>query len=160
MCDEFDIEKLNKAKSILRDYKQIKIRKEQLEKIVNKLKHQIQSCKSPSFSDMPPVSSKIGNATTQRIANLVDTELKLNEIVKRYNNELLLIEYALNEVAEQYGVLGANILHYKFVDCLSLEKIAEIIKYTKRQTIRIYNTALAVFYQGLYDWSEVLVLDI
>lgn len=160
MCDGFDIEKLNKAKSILKDYKQIKIRKEQLEKIVNNLKHQIQSCKSPSFSDMPHASSKIGNATTQRIANLVDTELKLNEIVKRYNNELLLIEYALNEVAEQYGVLGANILHYKFIDGLSLDKIAEIIKYTKRQTIRIYNIALAVFYQGIYDWSEVLVLDI
>ena len=132
-----------KSKKILIEFKQLYIRKKQLLNIINNLEKEIQTAKSPSMS----LNSFAGNITTMtaKIAKLVDYKQQYDEIIELMNNKLWKIEKVLLLICEQNPV-GANILHYHFIDQLSFEKISVKINFSYRQTLRYYNKALQNFY--------------
>lgn len=132
-----------KSKKILIEFKQLYIRKKQLLNIINNLEKEIQTAKSPSMS----LNSFAGNNTTMsaKIAKLVDYKQQYDDIIELMNNKLWKIEKVLLLICEQNPV-GANVLHYHFVEQLSFEKIACKINFSYRQTLRYYNNALQNFY--------------
>lgn len=138
-----------KAKEILKKYKQLITRRNQLTNVITNLERNIQSVKG---ANLEPNLVGDGNSTiSQKIARLVDLQVEFELINQQIYTKVLIIEKVLQKVAEE-GVLYANILHYKFVDLMNIESIAVIIRYSYRQTIRIYNAALIKFYK---NFSEV-----
>lgn len=136
------------AKKILKDYKQLIIRKKQLKKVIDSLERDIQSAKGINLDN--DVCGGYNLPLSAKIARLADLKAKYEEIVEMIDSKLLEIERLLMMVAEEQ-TLGANILHYKFIEGKTIEEISLLIGYTYRQTIRIYNSALKCFYIKFQD---------
>lgn len=144
MSNDNTINTKEEAKKILKGYKQLLIRRNQLEKIVSKLEAEVINLKGPNYGDN---STGIGNSSiTAKIAKLVDLKNELETFEDKCNSKLLEIESVLQLVAEKDGVIYANILHFKFVDFYLLDYIAELVGYSRCQTIRYYNESLNCFY--------------
>lgn len=131
------------AKKLLKEYKQLIVRKKQLDKLISDLEKEVLSAKSPIVD---PTLIGSNSSLASKISFLVDLKNEYENIVINLNNKILIIEKALMNVAKNSGVLYANILHYKFIEGNTLEAISVIIGYSYPQTIRIYNSALKNFY--------------
>ena len=134
---------IDEAKKMLKDYKQLLIRKKQLATVIEELDRIVTSAKSPNFEQN--MSGGYDLSISEKIARLVDLEHEFERINIQLQEKILIIERILMKVAEEQ-TLGANILHYKFVDNLTLEAISVIINYSYRNTVRIYNSAIRSFY--------------
>ncbi len=131
------------AKKILKDYKQLIIRKKQLKKVIDSLERDIQTAKGINLDN--DACGGYNLPLSAKIARLADLKANYEEIVGMIDSKLLEIEKLLMMVAEEQ-TLGANILHYKFIEEKTIEEISTTIRYSYPQTIRIYNSALKCFF--------------
>lgn len=134
----------DEAKKVLISYKQLVVRKQQMENVINRLEKSIQSIKGPNFDSN--CFSGGNSSVAAKIARLVDLKAQFEHIEVLIYSSLLEIEKVLMLVAQE-GVLFANILHYKFIEFKTIDEISETIKYSRPQSIRKYNAALRCFYR-------------
>ena len=140
------------AKKILKEYKHLIVRRNQLKKVIDTLEHDIQSAKGINFDN--DASGGYNLPLSAKIARLADLKAKYEEIVEKIDAKIFEIEKLLMLVAEEQ-TLGANVLHYKFIEGKTIEEIGTIIGYAHRQTIRIYNSALRCFYIKFQEGENV-----
>lgn len=131
------------AKKILKSYKQLIIRKQQMQKTINNLESAIQTAKGSNLDQNG--FGGCNSSVAAKIARLVDLKMQFEKLEMQIYQQLFEIEKVLYLVASA-GVIFANILYYKFIEFKTIEDIAELLGYCRSQTIRIYNKALVNFY--------------
>jgi uncharacterized protein Yka (UPF0111/DUF47 family) len=134
---DIDIQELEFKKRFLKRYKKNLALIERLNEKVDNLTNRIESIKSPIISDMPrggvPVTKE------DLIADKLETEERIERLKikgKKYKGEILDIIDELDDT--RY----ADILESFFIDCESLDNIADNMGYTLRHVIRLYSEAI------------------
>ena len=134
---DIDIQELEFKKRYLKRYKKNLALIERLNDKVKNLTDRIDSIKSPIISDMPrggvPVTKE------DLIADKLETEERIERLKskgKKYKVEILDIIDELDDT--RY----ADILESFFIDCMSLDNIADNMGYTLRHVIRLYSEAI------------------
>ena len=134
---DIDIQELELKKRYLKRYKKNLALIERLNDKVENLTSRIESIKSPIITDMPrggvPVTKEDLVADKLEIIERID-RLKIKG--KKYKAEILDIIDELDDT--RY----ADILESFFIDCESLDDIADNMGYTLRHVIRLYSEAI------------------
>ena len=134
---DIDIQELELKKRYLKRYKKNLALIERLNDKVENLTSRIESIKSPIITDMPrggvPVTKEDLVADKLEIMERID-RLKIKG--KKYKAEILDIIDELDDT--RY----ADILESFFIDCESLDDIADNMGYTLRHVIRLYSEAI------------------
>ena len=135
--DGIDVQEIAKKKRYLKRYKKNIACISRLELKLALLDERIKSVKSPSLSGMPrggiPVT--IEDMLSDKL-DLEDRIKRLKKKSKRFKAEIL------EEIDSLDDPRYCEILESFFIDCISIEDIAENEGYTVRHTYRLYNEAV------------------
>ena len=135
--DDIEFQEIAKMKRYLKRYKKNIACISRLELKLTLLDEKIKSVKSPSLSGMP----RGGVPVT--IEDMLSDKLDLEERIKRLKSKSKRFKA---EILEEIDSLDdpryCEILESFFIDCLSLEDIADNEGYTVRHTYRLYSEAV------------------
>lgn len=136
--DNREIREIENKKRYLKRYKKNRACIDRLEEKLALLDERITTVKSPSYSGMPrggvPVS----------VEELLSDKMELEDRIKRLkqNNKQVRADI-LTEIDSLGDVRYCEILEAFFIDCLSLEEIAEQEGYSARHVCRLYSEGVA-----------------
>ncbi len=127
-----------KAEEYLRQYKEIKTLIE-IEKNRRKI---IENISSLAGVDYTRINAQSAPADT--VPRIVAKLLQMDEKISRNIEELIEIEKEIEgKISEIPDATQREVLQLRHLSCMSWDKIAEKICYSRRQTFRIYSGALA-----------------
>lgn len=137
--DCIDVQEIAKTKRYLKRYKKNIACISRLELKLTLLDERIKSVKSPSLSGMPRggVPVTIEDMLSDKL-DLEDRIKRLKQKSKRFKAEIL------EEIDSLDDPRYCEILESFFIDCISLEDIAENEGYTVRHTYRLYSEAVSM----------------
>ena len=128
----------NKKKSLKRYKKNLKCIDRLVEKL-NSLDERLVSIKSPNYSGMP----RGGVPVT--IDELMSDKIELEQRITRLKRKgVNLKREILEEIDSIDDPRYCSILESFFIDCLTMEEIAEEEGYTERHIYRLYNEAISM----------------
>ena len=137
--DYVESQEIAKTKRYLKRYKKNIACISRLELKLTLLDEKIKSVKSPSLSGMP----RGGIPVT--IEDMLSDKLDLEDRIKRLKSKSKRFKA---EILEEIDLLDdpryCEILESFFIDCISIEDIAENEGYTVRHTYRLYNEAVSI----------------
>ena len=128
----------NKKKSLKRYKKNLKCIDRLVEKF-NSLDERIKSIKSPNFSGMPRGSVPV--TIDELISDKIELEKRIARLKRKGDN---LKAEILDEIDSIDDPRYCSILESFFIDCLTMEEIADIEGYTERHIYRLYNEAISL----------------
>lgn len=129
-----DIERVEKKKRSLKRYKKNLSCIERLEAKLETLDTRMTSVRSPKLSDMPRGGQPV---TTE---DMILEKIELEERIKRLKaKSKKLRSETLEEIDRVEDPRYSEILEGFFIDCKSLEEIAENTGYTIRHVYRLYS---------------------
>ena len=130
---------INRKKKYLKRYKKAVACIARLEGKYQTLTERIKSVKSPNYSGMPRGGVPV---TTEE---LIADKLELEERIKRLKKKSRRIKSEIiEEIDTLEDPLHCEILEAFFIDCLSIEDIADNLGYTDRHIYRMYNEAVSI----------------
>lgn len=132
-----DIERVEKKKRSLKRYKKNLSCIERLEAKLETLDTRITSVRSPKLSDMPRGGQPV---TTE---DMILEKIELEERIERLKTKSKkLRSETLEEIDRVEDPRYSEILEGFFIDCKSLEEIADDTGYTIRHVYRLYSEAV------------------
>jgi len=135
--EDHEIQEIEKKKRSLKRYKKNLACIRRLEEKLALLDERIKSVKSPSLSGMPRGGVPV---TTE---DLIADKMELEERIKRLKRKKSSLK---NQILEEIDSLEdpryCEILEAFFIDCLSLDDIADKEGYTVRHVYRLYSEAV------------------
>ena len=116
------------------------------------LEERITSIRSPNYSGMPR------GGTPVTIADLLSDKAEVEERIRRGKDKARSIRREILEVIDSIDEVNhAEVIEYRYIDCLDPDEISEIIGYSPRHIHRILTQAIeAVDIPGLNDPEEVV----
>ena len=134
-----EIQEVEKKKRSLKRYRKNRACIGRLEEKYILLDERIKSVKSPNYSGMP----RGGQPVT--LDELISDKLELENRIKRLKKKgQKLKSEILEEIDSLEDPRYCEILEAFFIDCLSLEDIAENEGYTLRHIYRLYSEAVTI----------------
>ena len=137
--DSNEIQEIVKKKRYLKRYRKNIACINRLEEKLYLLDERIKSVKSPSLSGMPRGSVPV------TIDELISDKLELEKRIARLKKKSKNIK---SEILEEIDSLDdpryCEILEAYFIECLSIEDIAEREMYTTRHVYRLYDKAVSI----------------
>ena len=137
--EDQEIQEIERKKRSLKRYKKNLACIGRLEEKLTLLDERIKSVKSPNYSGMPR------GGTPVTIEELLSDKIDLEERIKRLKVKSKNLK---NEILEEIDSLEdpryCEVLEAFFIDCLSLEDIAEKEGYTVRHIYRLYSEAVTL----------------
>ena len=135
--EDHEIQEIEKKKRSLKRYKKNLACIRRLEEKLALLDVRIKSVKSPSLSGMP----RGGVPVTME--DLIADKMELEERIKRLNRKKSSLKsQILEEIDSLEDPRYCEILEAFFIDCLSLDDIADKEGYTVRHVYRLYSEAV------------------
>lgn len=135
--EDHEIQEIEKKKRSLKRYKKNLACIRRLEEKLALLDERIKSVKSPSLSGMPRGGVPV---TTE---DLIADKMELEERIKRLNRKKSSLKsQILEEIDSLEDPRYCEILEAFFIDCLSLDDIADKEGYTVRHVYRLYSEAV------------------
>lgn len=134
---EDEIQEIEKKKRSLKRYKKNLACIRRLEEKLISLDERITSIRTPNLSGMPRGGTPV--TVDELIADKIDLE---DRIERLRNKQRDLKKQTLDEIDSLDDVRYCEILEAFFVDCISLEDIAENEGYTVRHVYRLYSEAV------------------
>lgn len=129
-----DIERVEKKKRSLKRYKKNLSCIERLEAKLETLDTRMTSVRSPKLSDMPRGGQPV---TTE---DMILEKIELEERIERLKaKSKKLRSETLEEIDRVEDPRYSEILEAFFIDCMTLEEIAENMNYTDRHVYRLYS---------------------
>lgn len=136
MENQFHQEIKNKKQSLKR-YRVNRVCVNRLEEKLTLLDEKIKSIKSPNYSGMPRGSTPI------TIDELLSDKIDLERRIRRLKDKGKKIkDLIVEEIDSLEDPLQAEVLEMFFIDCKSIEDIAEDMGYTDRHIYNIYKNAI------------------
>ncbi len=110
-----------------------------LEEKLAQLDERLYRVKAPNYSGMP----RGGTAAT--IEDLLTDKTELEARINRFCVQGRRIKAeTLEKIDELEDSRHAEVLEYYFIDCLSMDEIAELTGYTNRHVFRLYSEAIGL----------------
>lgn len=135
--EDYEIQEIEKKKRSLKRYKKNLACIRRLEEKLALLEVKLNSVKSPSLSGMP----RGGVPVTME--DLVADKIELEARIKRLNRKKSSLKsQILEEIDSLEDPRYCEILEAFFIDCLSLDDIADKEGYTVRHVYRLYSEAV------------------
>ena len=139
MENEFSTQEIENKKKSLKRYRNNRACVRRLEKKLALLDDRITTIKSPNFSGMP----RGGQPVT--LADLISDKDELEKRIERLKKKGRQIK---SEILEEIDTLDdyryCEILEAYFIDCLSMEDIADMEGYSERRVYRLYSQAINI----------------
>jgi RNA polymerase sigma factor (sigma-70 family) len=127
---------MEEVKKELSAYKHNKKLLEKMEEEIEEYRNKATSCTSV-LSDMPK-GTGIHDKMAQYASIIADIEAeKINQLIELEKSKQV-IENTISKLEQPYR----NIIHYKFIDSMTLEDIAPEVPCSERQIYRLYKKAL------------------
>lgn len=150
--EQKEIELIEKKKRSLKRYKKNLSCIERLEAKLDQIETRMTSVRSPKLSDMPR------GGTPVTIEDLIADKIELEERIDRLKRKSRkLRSEILEEIDRVDDTRYSEVLESFFIDCKTLEDIAEEMGYTDRHIYRLYSegvTYLALSDKGQSDISN------
>lgn len=137
--EEQEIQDIKRKKRYLKRYRKNNECIARLERKIDTLNHKIKSVKSSNFSGMPRGSVPI--TVEDMIADKADLEDRVKRLKQKRGS---LKKQILEEIDSLEDIRYVEVLEGYFIDCLSLEDIADQEGYTVRHTYRLYSEAVEI----------------
>lgn len=129
-----EIQQIERKKRSLKRYKKNLACIERLEAKLDQINDRMISVRSPNLSGMPR------GGTPVTLADLISEKDELEERIKRLKDKSKKIRgEILDEIDSLEDTRYCDVLEGFFIDCLSLEAIAEEMGYTDRHVYRLYS---------------------
>lgn len=139
MENEFSFQEIENKKKSLKRYRTNRACVRRLEKKLALLEDRITTIKSPNFSGMP----RGGQPVT--LADLISDKDELEKRIERLKKKGRQIK---SEILEEIDTLDdyryCEILEAYFIDCLSMEDIADREGYSTRRIYALYSEAIEI----------------
>lgn len=129
-----------KNKHFLNRYRKIREHIKVLSERLYELRQKIENVSAVTISDMPKGN---GNGLTKEDLLIKKIELE-NRIVNLNNKATEIRKDILSKIDLLEDVRHAQILEMYFIDLMTLEEIAEELKYSYRYTINLYSDAITL----------------
>lgn len=129
-----DIERVEKKKRSLKRYKKNLSCIERLEAKLETLDTRMTSVRSPKLSDMPRGGQPV--TTEDMILEKIELEKRIERLKAKSKK---LRSETLEEIDRVEDPRYSEILEAFFIDCMTLEEIAENMNYTDRHVYRLYS---------------------
>lgn len=137
--EDQEIQEIERKKRSLKRYKKNLACIGRLEEKLNLLDERIKSVKSPNYSGMPR------GGTPVTIEELLSDKIELEERIKRLKGKSKNLKRdILEEIDSLEDPRYCEVLEVFFIECLSLEEIAENEGYTIRHVYRLYSEAVTL----------------
>lgn len=137
--DDQKIQEIERKKRSLKRYKKNLACINRLEEKLILLDEKIKSAKSPNYSGMPRGGTPI--TVEELLSDKIDLEKRIKRLKVKSKN-------LKNEILEEIDSLEdpryCEVLEAFFIDCLSLDDIAEKEGYTVRHIYRLYSEAVTL----------------
>lgn len=129
-----EIQQIERKKRSLKRYKKNLACIERLEAKLDQINDRMISVRSPNLSGMPR------GGTPVTLADLISEKDELEERIKRLKDKSKKLRgEILDEIDSLEDTRYCDVLEGFFIDCLSLEAIAEEMGYTDRHVYRLYS---------------------
>lgn len=129
-----EIQQIERKKRSLKRYKKNLACIERLEAKLDQIDDRMISVRSPNLSGMPR------GGTPVTLADLISEKDELEERIKRLKDKSKKLRgEILDEIDSLEDTRYCDVLEGFFIDCLSLEAIAEEMGYTDRHVYRLYS---------------------
>ena len=135
--ENLEIQEIERKKKFMKRYKKNKALIERLENKLALLEDRITSAKSPNYSGMPRGGTPV--TTAELISDKIELEERIRRLKAKGKN---LKTEVLDEIDRLDDVRYATVLEGFFIDCKSLEEIADNEGYTVRHVFRLYSEAI------------------
>lgn len=135
--ENLEIQEIERKKKFMKRYKKNKALIERLENKLALLEDRITSAKSPNYSGMPRGGTPV--TTAELISDKIELEERIRRLKAKGKN---LKTEVLDEIDRLDDVRYATVLEGFFIDCKSLEEIADNKGYTVRHVFRLYSEAI------------------
>ena len=137
--EEEKIQAIENKKRYLRRYRNNQSCINRLENKLRRLDDRLKSVKSPTLSGMPRGGTPI------TIDELMSDKLELEERINRLKRKRKTLRTEiLDDIDSLEDPRYCEVLEAYFIDCLSLEDIAENEGYTVRHIYRLYSEAISI----------------
>ena len=137
--ENHDLQEIEKKKQYLKRYRKNIACIRRLEKKLALLDDKIKSVRSPSLSGMPRGGVPI------TVEDLIADKMELEERIKRLTQKKSgLKKQILEEIDTLEDPRYCEILEAFFIECLSLDDIADREGYTVRHVYRLYSEAVTI----------------
>lgn len=134
-----EIQEIERKKRSLKRYKKTLACIDRLEEKLDQINDRMISVRSPNLSGMPR------GGTPVTLADLISEKEELEERIKRLKDKAKKLR---GEILEEIDTLEdtrhCDVLEGFFIDCLSLEAIAERMGYTDRHVYRLYSEGVTI----------------
>lgn len=130
-------QEVSKKKKFLKRYRKNKSCIDRLEDKLTTLNNRIESVRSPSLSGMPRGGTPV--TVDDLIADKIDLEKRIKRLKSKSRN---LKEEIIDEIDTLDDPRYCEVLEAYFIDCLTIEEIADKEGYTERHMYRLYNEAV------------------
>lgn len=141
--EDYEIQEIEHKKRSLKRYKKNLACIDRLEGKLALLDERIKSVKTPSLSGMPRGGTPI------TAADLIADKMELEERIERLKRKKSdLKRQILEEIDTLEDPRYCEILEAFFIDCLSLDEIADNEGYTIRHVYRLYSEAITLLAQN------------
>lgn len=135
--EDYEIQEIEKKKRSLKRYKKNLACISRLEGKLALLDKRIKSVKSPSLSGMPRGGVPV--TVEDLIADKIELEERIKRLKRKSNS---LKSHILEEIDSLEDPRYCEILEAFFIECLSLDDIADKEGYTVRHVYRLYSEAV------------------
>lgn len=133
-----DLQEIERKKRSLKRYKKNLACIDRLEEKLMLLDERIKSVRSPNYSGMPR------GGTPVTIADLLSDKTDLEARIERLKKKSKRLKTEILEEIDSLDDLRyVEVLEAFFIDCMSMEDIAEEFGYTVRHTYRLYSEAVS-----------------
>ena len=126
------------TKAQLRAYRDIKLERDKLDKMIDELEQTIYGPRSPNLSGMPGGKSKPGTPTEDAAVKHADLLEKYKQKVVELTQTLVEIENAIEHLEPRERTL----VRLYYAEGLTWEKVCVVMAYSWRQVHRIHAKAL------------------
>lgn len=132
--EKSDIKEVERKKRSLKRYKKTLACIDRLEVKLDLVNQKLTSIKSPNLSGMPRGGTPVTSA------DLIADKIELEERIKRLKARGVRQRHEiLEEIDSLEDPKHAEVLELFFINCLTLEEIADKLRYSDRHVYRIYS---------------------
>ena len=144
--EEKETKAIEKKKRQLKRYKKNRALIERLENKLNFLDQKITCVKSPRFTDEPRGGQPV--TMGDLVADKIETEERIERLKQKGNK---LKKEILEEIDTLEEVRHAEVLEAFFIDCKSMDEIADMIPCNVRTAYRLYSEGVKLLTLSSHD---------
>lgn len=135
--DELEIQEVKKKKQSLKRYRNTLACIDRLEDKLTLLDERIKSVKSPNYSGMPRGGTPV--AIEELLCDKIDLEKRIKKLKGKNSN---IKNQILDEIDSLEDPRYCEVLEAYFIDCKTINKIAEEMGYTEVHIYNLYREAV------------------